>query len=131
MESEKQATVSDVQKNIPVASEDVFNYANVSHKKGDVRMITTTTDKIEALSSASGSLSSNFFALMVGVALSIFIALKSGGIEESWKRTFWVAFFFSLVLVLFFGIGTIQSELKKRRLRHELLQVIPSDNPTQ
>jgi hypothetical protein len=99
----------------------VEQLANVSHRRGDVQMITVTKDKIDAVLSASGSLNSNFLTLMIGIAASIFISLKSGGIVEDWQRTFWVAFWFSLILVFFFGIGTIQNEIKKRNLRRELL----------
>jgi len=114
-----------------VAAPNLLDYANVSHQKGDVQMITTTRDKIEALLDASGSPSSNFLTAMLGIALSIFLSLKSGGVEESWRPTFWTAFYFSLVLVLFFGIGTMRNELKKRRLRRELIRDIPPTNITQ
>ena len=54
--------------------------ATVPHQKGDVRMITLTTDKIDMLLSASSSLSSNFLTLMIGITVAIFMALKSGGV---------------------------------------------------
>ena len=97
----------------------IADLATVSHQKGDVRMITLTTDKIEMLLSATSSLSSNFLTLMIGIAVAIFMALKSGGVEESWRATFWLAFWFSLILVIFFGILTASQELKKYRLRNE------------
>jgi len=99
---------------------DVNTYANVSHQKGDVPLITTTRDKFEAILSASSSLSSNFLALMIGSALTVFMALKSGGIEESWKQTFKIALIFSLVLVVFFGLLTARDEYRKYRFKQEL-----------
>jgi|SRR5215213_775681 len=93
--------------------------ATISHQKGDVRMITLTSDKIDMLLSATGSLSSNFLTLTIGIAAAIFMALKSGGVEESWRATFWVAFWFSLLLVVFFGILTAAQEIKKYKLRQE------------
>ena len=93
--------------------------ATVSHQKGDVRMITLTTDKIDMLLSASSSLSSNFLTLMIGITVAIFMALKSGGVEDSWQGTFWIAFWFSLILVVFFAIMTTTQEIRKYRLRSE------------
>ena len=60
--------------------------ANVSHQKGDVPLITISKDRLEAMLSPASSLSSNFFTLMVGIALTIFMALKSGGVEEGCRR---------------------------------------------
>jgi hypothetical protein len=82
-------------------------------------MITLTTDKIDMLLSATSSLSSNFLTLMIGIAVAIFMALKSGGVEGSWRATFWLAFWFSLILVVFFAILTASQEMKKYRLRNE------------
>lgn len=114
-----QATVRTVQTDIPVTPS-LSDLATVSHQKGDVQMITVTREKLEATLSASGSISSNFLTLMIGTALTLFIALKSGGVAEEWKGIFWVSFYFSLVLVAFFGVLTVNQELAKRRLRREL-----------
>jgi hypothetical protein len=100
----------------------VNEFANFSHQKGNVRMVTTTTDKIEACLSASNSLWANFFSLMIGIAAAILIALKSGGVEESSRPLFWLAFYGSMIFAAFFGVGTIFGELKKRRLRRELIR---------
>jgi hypothetical protein len=98
----------------------IDEYATFTHQKGDVRMITLTRDKLENILSASGSVASNFLTLMVGIALTIFMALRSGGVEAAWKATFWVAFYFSLILVVFFGILTAMQEWKKYQFKQEL-----------
>jgi hypothetical protein len=95
-------------------------YADVSHAKADVQMVTTTKDKLETYLSAGGSISSNFFALMVGSALTIFMALKSGGVEESWRPVFWLALIGSVILSVFFGFLTAKDEYKKYKYRKEI-----------
>jgi hypothetical protein len=103
-----------------VAPPNIYDFANVSHAKGDVRMITTTKDQILAYIAAGGSISSNFFALMVGCALTIFMALKSGGVEESWRGIFWLALYGSLILAAFFGFLTAKDEYRKYKYRKEI-----------
>lgn len=103
----------------PPRHQSIDEYATFTHQKGDVRMITLTRDKLENILSASGSLSSNFLTLMIGTALTIFMALKSGGVEESWRSTFKVALVFSLVLVAFFAVLTGVQEWKKHKIRQE------------
>jgi MFS family permease len=95
-------------------------YANVFHQKEDMRLITVSREKLEGILSASGSLSSNFLTLMIGTALTLFIALKSGGVEQEWRGLFWIAFWFSLVLCAFFGLLTIRQEVAKWRVKREL-----------
>ena len=123
MESGKRDQVAPVEMETPDSprtSTNIRDYADISHQKGDVRMVTTTKDKLEMLLSASGSLSANFFALMVGSALTVFMALKSGGIEESWRQTFWLAFLSSLILCAFFGLVTARDEYRKYQFRKEI-----------
>lgn len=55
-----------------VASPALSDLATISHQKGDVRMITLTSDKIDMLLSATGSISSNFLTLMIGIAAAVF-----------------------------------------------------------
>lgn len=93
--------------------------ANVSHQKGDVGLITTSRDRFDALTSPTSSLSSNFFTLMIGIALAIYIALKSGGVKPESQATFWLALWFSLILVAFFGILTAVQEYRKHKFRKE------------
>lgn len=118
-EPDQQITGLATSREVGVTIPAISDLATVSHQKGDVRMITLTIDKIEMLLSATSSLSSNFLTLMIGIAVAIFMALKSGGVEESWRATFWLAFWFSLILVAFFAILTASQELKKYRLRNE------------
>lgn len=94
--------------------------ANISHQKEDVGLITLSKDKVEGMLSATGSLGSNFLFLMLGAALSIFLALKSGGLEASWKPIFWLAFYGSLILAAFFGAFTIKQEVQKHRYRKHI-----------
>jgi len=119
MEPEIQTSAQRVQTDIPVAPS-LHDLANVSHQKGDVHMITVTREKLEATLSASGSISSNFLTLMIGTALTLMIALKSGGVQKEWEGVFWVSFYFSLVLVAFFTALTIKQEAAKWRLKREL-----------
>ena len=85
-----------------------------------MQLVTTTKDKILGYLSAGGSISSNFFSLMLGCALAIFMALKSGGVEESWRPIFWLALIGSLVFAAFFGILTAKDEYKKYKYRKEI-----------
>lgn len=98
----------------------VEDYANISHQKADVGMITITRDRLEHILSATSSLSSNFFTLMLGAAGSVFLALKSGGIDPGWISTFQLALIGSLVFAAFFGILTVNQEWKKYKFRQEL-----------
>jgi MFS family permease len=94
--------------------------ANISHQKGDVGLITLSKDKIEAMLSATGSLGSNFLFFMLGAALSILLALKSGGVEEGWRPIFWLGLIGSLIWAAFFGAFTVKQELQKKRFRKEI-----------
>ena len=93
--------------------------ANVSHQKGDVGLITISRDRFDAMTSPTSSLSSNFFTLMVGVALTIYISLESGGVKPESQATFRVALWFSLSLVVFFGILAAAQEWRKYKFRKE------------
>jgi len=101
--------------------------ANVSHQKGDIPLITISKDRLESITSPVSSLSSNFFTLMIGTALTIYMALRSGGVEETWRATFWLAFYFSLALVIFFGILTAAQEYRKYQLRREFKSKPPRE----
>ena len=101
----------------------------VSHKKGDIPLITISKDRFDMIVSPISSLSSNFFTMMVGVALAIFLGLKSGGIQEDWRPTFWLALLFSLVLMVFFGILTAAQEWHRHQFRKQF-KASPS-NPIQ
>src|SRR4051812_10173745 len=86
------------------------DYANVFHQKEDMRLITISREKLEAILSASGSLISNFFTLMIGVALTLFIAIKSGGLDKETLGWFWIGFLFSLFFVALLGLLTLSQE---------------------
>ena len=119
MEDKKQASVT------PLKSDELAEIADFSHRKGDIQLITLSKDKLDAILSASGSINSNFLTLMIGIAVAIFTALKSGGVEESSRAIFWLAFYFSLILTVFFAALTLKEELKKRRLKKEILRSYP------
>lgn len=65
------------------------------------------------------TLSSNFFFLLVGIAFTLFVSLKSGSVEEQWRGTFWVGLYASLILTLFFGIFAGAQEYRKHKFRKE------------
>jgi ABC-type dipeptide/oligopeptide/nickel transport system permease component len=119
MEPESEIKPPDIKGLAPIEPR-LDSLANVSHQKGDVPLITLPRDRVEAMLSPVSSLSSNFFTLMIGIALAIFMALKSGGVQADWVRTFWLAFWFSLILIVFFGIFTGAQEWKKHQFRKEI-----------
>ncbi len=93
--------------------------ATVSHQKADIPLITISKDRFDMMVSPISSLSSNFFTMMVGTVLAIFLALKSGGVEEDWRATFWLALWLSLVLMVFFGLLTAAQEWRKHQFRKQ------------
>jgi hypothetical protein len=98
----------------------VSNYANISHKKGDVGLITINKDTARTWIAAGSSLSAVFFSLMAGTAITLIVSLKSGAIAEDSKGIFWLAFWGSLVLSIFFGVTMVKQEWEKRRIRRWL-----------
>jgi hypothetical protein len=104
----------------PLDSMSATDVATISLQKGDVGLIILSKDKVEGMLSATGSLGSNFLFLMLGAAISIFLALKSSSVESGWRPVFWLALIGSLVLALFFGAFTIKQEIQKSRYRKQI-----------
>lgn len=120
MSSEKPPNDAGIQLESTASPLTVSDVANVSDAKEDMQLVTTSKDKIDKYLMAGGSISSNFFALMVGCALTVFGSLKSGGVEKEWQPIFWLALYGSLVFALFFGILTARDEWRKFRYRQEI-----------